>query len=122
MLTAHGIDPSTLTTWSAFFAACDKLVAAGVTHPISLGDSGKWAASHVLEQMLAGEGASFYQDYINGKLTSATDSKLVDALTTFSKYLSYVNTDHASLTWDQATARMPRTNALVKMQSAYTVQ
>jgi glucose/mannose transport system substrate-binding protein len=106
VLSAHGIDPTTLTTWDAFFAACDKLVAAGVTHPISLGDSGKWTASHVLEQMLAGEGIAFYQDYVNGKLTSPTDSKLVDALTKFSKYLGYVNTDHASLTWDQATAKI----------------
>jgi glucose/mannose transport system substrate-binding protein len=106
ILDAHGIDPTTLTTWDALFAACDKLVAAGVTHPISLGDSGKWAASHVLEQMLAAEGIAFYQDYVNGKLTSPTDSKLVDALTKFSKYLGYVNTDHASLSWDQATARI----------------
>ena len=106
ILDTHDIDPNTLTSWDAFFAACDKLVAAGITHPISLGDSGKWAASHVLEQMLAGEGISFYQDYVNGKITSPTDSKLVDALTKFSKYLGYVNTDHASLTWDQATARI----------------
>jgi glucose/mannose transport system substrate-binding protein len=56
--------------------------------------------------MLAGEGIAFYQDYVNGKLTSPTDSKLLDALTKFSKYLGYVNTDHASLTWDQATARI----------------
>ena len=106
ILTANNIDVSKLTTWTAFFSACDNLTKAGVTHPISLGDSGKWAASHVLEQMIAGEGISFYQDYVNGKVTNASDPKLLDALTKFSKYLGYVNTDHASLTWDQATARV----------------
>jgi glucose/mannose transport system substrate-binding protein len=105
VLTAHGIDPATLTTWDAFFAACDTLKAAGIT-PISLGDSGKWAATHVLEQIIASEGIDFYQDWVNGHVTSATDTKLVDALTKFSKYLSYVNTDHAALTWDQATAKV----------------
>ena len=105
VLTAHGIDPATLTTWDAFFAACDKLKAAGIT-PISLGDSGKWTATHVLEQIIASEGISFYQDWVNGKVTSATDTKLVDALTKFSKYLGYINTDHAALTWDQATAKV----------------
>ena len=105
LLTAHGIDPTTLTTWDAFFAACDTLKAAGIT-PISLGDSGKWTATHVLEQIIASEGIGFYQDWVNGKVTSATDTKLLDALTKFSKYLGYVNTDHAALTWDQATAKV----------------
>jgi len=106
LLTAHGINPNTLTTWDAFFAACDKLVAEGVTKPISLGDIDKWAAAHALEQVMASEGIDFYEDYVNGKLTSPTDTKLVDALTKFSKYLGYINTDHATLTWDQATARV----------------
>jgi len=105
LLTAHGIDPTTLTTWDAFFAACDTLKAAGIT-PISLGDSGKWTATHVLEQIIASEGIGFYQDWVNGKVTSATDAKLLNALTKFSKYLGYVNTDHAALTWDQATAKV----------------
>jgi glucose/mannose transport system substrate-binding protein len=106
VLTAHGINASTLTTWTAFFAACDKLVAEGVAHPISLGDTDKWEATHVLEQIIASEGIGFYQDYVNGKLTSPTNATLVDALTKFSTYLNYVNTDHATLTWDQATARV----------------
>jgi len=105
VLTAHGIDPATLTTWDKFFAACDTLMAAGIT-PISLGDSGKWTATHVLEQIIASEGIDFYQDWVNGKVTSASDSKLVDALTKFSKYLGYVNTDHAALTWDDATKKV----------------
>lgn len=106
VLDDHGIDPATLTTWDAFFDACDTLVAAGIAHPISLGDIGKWTDTHVLEQIIAGEGIEFYEDWVNGKVTSATDPKLVHALETFAKYLEYVNPDHAALTWDEATARV----------------
>ncbi|PIU59631.1 ABC transporter substrate-binding protein [Candidatus Bathyarchaeota archaeon CG07_land_8_20_14_0_80_47_9] len=103
VLDAHGISAN-ITTWDAFFAACDKLVAEGMPKPIALGDQGKWAATHVLEQIIASEGIGFYQDFINGKVTSATNTTLRDALTKFSKYLSYVNDNHAALTWDGATA------------------
>jgi len=106
VLQDHAIDPATLTTWDAFFTACDKLVAEGHTHPIALGDIGKWADTHVLEQIIAGEGIAFYEKWVNGKVTSATDTTLVHALNTFKTYLGYVNPDHAALTWDQATARV----------------
>jgi glucose/mannose transport system substrate-binding protein len=111
LLDTNGIDLATLTTWDAFTAACDKLVAAGTAHPISLGDSGKWTATHVLEQIIAGEGIDFYENWVNGKLTSATDSRLLDALSIFGKYLGYVNPDHATLTWDEATARVIKGDA-----------
>jgi glucose/mannose transport system substrate-binding protein len=104
ILDASGIDPTSLTTWSAFFAACDKLVTAGIKNPICIGDTDKWEDTHVLEQTIAGEGIDFYQDWINGKVTSATDPKLLDALQTYKKYLGYINSDHGTLTWDEATA------------------
>ena len=106
VLDANGINPATLTSWDAFFASCDKLVAAGIAQPIALGDIGKWTDTHVLEQIIAGEGISFYEDWVNGKVTSATDPKLLHVLETFKKYLGYVNADHATLTWDQAIARV----------------
>ena len=111
VLTNNGIDPTTLTTWDAFFAACDKLKTAGVASPIALGDSGPWTATHVLEQIIASEGIDFYQNWVNGKVTSATDAKLLDALTKFKTYLSYVNTDHSALTWDQAIAKVIKGDA-----------
>jgi glucose/mannose transport system substrate-binding protein len=106
VLSANGIDPTTLTTWDAFFAACDTLVSKGITHPIVLGDTDKWEAAHVLEAMIAGEGIGFYQDWVNGKITDANNATMKDALTKFAKYLTYVNDDHSALTWDQATARV----------------
>jgi glucose/mannose transport system substrate-binding protein len=104
LLDANGINPATLTTWDAFFDACDKLKAAGVQYPIVMGET--WTAAHAFEQIVASVGIDFYEDWINGKVTSASDPRLVQALNTFRTYMGYVNPDHAALTWDDATARV----------------
>jgi glucose/mannose transport system substrate-binding protein len=104
LLDQNGIDPATLTSWDTFFAACDKLKEAGVQYPIQMGEA--WTAAHTFEQIAASMGIDFYQDWINGKITSPDDPKLTQALETFKKYLSYVNPDHAALTWDDATKRI----------------
>ncbi len=103
-LTDVGINPNTLTTWTAFFSACDTLKAGGMQYPIQIGPA--WTVAHTFEQILASKGIDFYQDWINGEVTSATDSRLLDTFATFEKYLGYVNPDHASLTWDDCTKRI----------------
>ena len=45
ILTEHAIDPATLTTWSAFTAACETLKGAGVT-PVLIGAKNAWASGH----------------------------------------------------------------------------
>ncbi|MGB9760155.1 MAG: ABC transporter substrate-binding protein [Thermoproteota archaeon] len=111
ILDKYGIDPTTLNTWNGFFAACDKLKAAGINYPIAMGGQGKWEIAHALEQIFASEGIEFYQDLVNGKINDPNNPKLVDALNTFKKYLSYVNPDYAALTWDQAVAKVIRGEA-----------
>jgi len=113
ILRSNGINPASLTTWTAFFAACDKLKANSTLaaipgfSPIALGDSGEWAAEHVFEQMSVGIGGiKYYQDWANGKVTSATNATLLEILGNFTKYMTYINTNHAALTWDQAVARL----------------
>lgn len=113
VLNKYGINPATLTTWDAFFAATDKLKAAGMTAPIQLGES--WTAAQVFETIVASQGIDFYQNWINGKVTSATDPKLVASLNTFKKYMSYVNADNKDTTWDAATKR------LIKGDSAFNL-
>jgi glucose/mannose transport system substrate-binding protein len=106
LLDKNGIDPSKLTTWDDFFAACDKLKASGVE---------SWTESHVLEQIIASQGIDFYQDFVNGKVTSPDDPKLVKSLEIFKKYLSYTNPDSASLSWDVATKR------IIKGEGAFNI-
>lgn len=47
ILAQHKIDPTTLTTWSAFTAVLEKLKQAGVT-PIALGNKEEWNGAHWL--------------------------------------------------------------------------
>lgn len=111
ILKANNINASTLTTWSAFFAACAKLESnttltssSSWSAPIALGDTDQWGATMVWEEMLAGQGMPFYQNFINGAITSSSDTHLKNATTEFANYLNYTNDNHASLTWDKAAA------------------
>jgi glucose/mannose transport system substrate-binding protein len=104
ILDENKINPYTLTTWNSFFEVCDKLKSVGIKYPIQMGTD--WTAVHVFESIIASEGIDFYEDWINGKVTSADDERLLRALETFKKYLSYVNPDNSNLEWNQVTARI----------------
>jgi glucose/mannose transport system substrate-binding protein len=101
VIEANGIDPATLSTFAGWKEAADKLQAAGIA-PLALGDNGPWAAVHLFEVVMAGTmGADKYK----GLWTGTTDWGGADvqaALDNFKMMLSYVNTDHAALSWDQA--------------------
>jgi glucose/mannose transport system substrate-binding protein len=104
LLDKHRIDPSTLTTWEAFFKAVDKLEAAGVHNPLQIGEN--WTASVAFESIMAGLGISAYEDWINGKITSAEDLRLLEAFGILKKYLSYANPDRVTTAWDTAIKRV----------------
>ncbi|MEM1548358.1 MAG: ABC transporter substrate-binding protein [Thermoproteota archaeon] len=111
ILDAHDIDPGTLKTWDGFFAACQKLRAEGVSNPIAMGGKGKWEIAHALEQIFASVGIDFYEDLVNGRVNDPNNPKLVQAFQIFSRYLEYVNPDYATLTWDEAVAKVIRGEA-----------
>ncbi|MBT9174243.1 MAG: putative sugar-binding periplasmic protein [Syntrophomonadaceae bacterium] len=88
-------------TFDEFFAVADALKAKGIV-PLVMGTKDGWEAGHVFENVLAGTlGADGYRGLWTGK-TSWTDPKVAEALENFKKMLTYVNTDHAALTWDGA--------------------
>ncbi|MEM4852812.1 MAG: extracellular solute-binding protein [Thermofilum sp.] len=111
ILDQYGIDPNTLKTWDGFFAACEKLRAAGLRYPIAMGGIGKWEIAHTIEQIFLSQGIDFYQDLINGKLADPNDPRLVRSFEIMRRYMEYVNPDYASLTWDQAVAKVIRGEA-----------
>jgi len=95
----HGIKPP--KTFDEFFAACEKLKAAGVT-PLALASRNKWPVAHLFETILLGVGGpQFYRDLFAGKI-AWTDERVKESLGVLAKMMSYVNADHAALTWDQA--------------------
>ncbi|TLS38416.1 ABC transporter substrate-binding protein [Pseudalkalibacillus caeni] len=89
------------TTFDEFFAAADKLKAAGVT-PLALGDKEPWTATQIFENVLLGQlGPDDYKKLFNGEL-SFTDPKVKESAEIFKKMLSYINEDHSSRNWQDA--------------------
>ncbi len=106
LLDRHGIDPATLTTWDRFFDAAARLRAAGVTTPVQLAAS--WTVGQLFESIMASLGVAAYEDWVNGKIRSATDPRLAEALGVLKRYSGYANKDHAGLDWTVALGRVAR--------------
>lgn len=89
------------TTFDEFFTVADALKAKGIT-PLALGDKEPWAATHLYETVLLGVlGTDEYKKLWTGEL-SFDDPKVVEAAEIFKKMLSYMNEDHASRNWQDA--------------------
>lgn len=100
-LEAISVDPKEIDTWTEFFAACDTFESANPgKNAIALGEA--WTEAHLFEQILAGEGIDVYEDWINGEITSGTNTDLLAALDILDQILDYCNPD-LTIEWDQAT-------------------
>lgn len=110
ILADNGIEvPTTLDAW---FAAMDKLQAAGVA-PLAMGE--QWTAMHLMETVLL---ASLGAEKYNGLWDGATDwasPEVMSALDNYAKVLTYVNADAASLSWQDAA------QLVVEGKAAFTV-
>jgi ABC-type xylose transport system substrate-binding protein len=97
VLEANGVEvPTTMDEW---FAAMDKLQAAGV-QPLALGE--QWTKLHLLETVLLGTlGAEKYNGLWDGS-TDWASPEVTAALENYKKVLTYTNTDSASLSWQDA--------------------
>jgi glucose/mannose transport system substrate-binding protein len=101
VLDKNGIKIGDKISFADFFAAAEKLKAAGIT-PLAVGDSGIWASGDILENaLLAKVGPKDWADLFSGKL-SWDSPKVKEALTLYGKILGYQNQDHSALSWDQA--------------------
>jgi glucose/mannose transport system substrate-binding protein len=101
LLDENGVTVGETMSVDEFFAAADKLKAAGVT-PLCVGDSGIWATAQLFENTLLGVlGPEKYLGLWNGSV--AFDSPEVkEAMEVYGKMLDYQNDDHSALSWDQA--------------------
>ena len=102
-------------SWNDFFTAMDQAKAAGVQAPLAIGTKGNWQTAMLLENgILASGGADYYKQLFSGK-GSFTDSKVKDALRTMAHLFDYINPDHPTLDWDDASKR------LTQGTSAFTI-
>lgn len=93
-------------TYNDLFAAMDAARSAGVQAPLALGSKGNWQVAMLFENgVLASGGPEYYKQLFAGK-GNFTDAKVKDALTTMKRLFEYVNPDHPTLDWDDATKRL----------------
>lgn len=105
VLDANGITIGDTLTLDDLFAAMDKLKTAGVDG-LCLGDKDIWTSGAVFEMSLLGAvGPDKFLDLYSGKL-AWDDPTVTSAMDTYGKLLSYENSDHAALSWDQAVAKL----------------
>lgn len=96
----HDIQPP--ATFDEFFAAAEKLKAAGVV-PIALGDKSIWTVNVIFDSILLAElGPEDYGKLWTGELPLDHEG-VRNAAEKLKKLLSYVNEDHSSLEWQDAT-------------------
>jgi glucose/mannose transport system substrate-binding protein len=89
-----------------FLSALGKAKAAGVQAPLALGSKGNWQVTMLFENnLVAVGGADFYKGLFTGK-SSWTDPNVKQALTYIKSMLNYVNSDNATIDWDQASGRV----------------
>jgi glucose/mannose transport system substrate-binding protein len=101
LLEKNGIKVGDQMTFDQFFAACDKLKAAGIP-ALGVGDSGIWASAQLFENTLLGVlGPKGWVDLFNGAM-QWDDPKVKETMRLFAKMQDYLNPDHAALSWDQA--------------------
>lgn len=88
-------------SFDQFFAACDKLKAAGIP-ALGVGDSGILASAQLFENTLLGViGPQGWTDLFSGKMYW-DNPQVREAMKLFAKMQDYVNPDHSALSWDQA--------------------
>lgn len=93
-------------TLDNFLSGLGAAKAAGIKEPLALGSKGNWQVTMLLENnIVAVGGADFYRGLFNGK-SSWQDSSVRTALTYIRSMLNYVNSDHATIDWDQAAGRL----------------
>jgi glucose/mannose transport system substrate-binding protein len=101
VLEKNGIKVGDKMTFAEFFAAAEKLKAAGVT-PLAVGDSALFGTAQLFENTLLGTvGPQGWTDLFTGKM-AWDHPKVKRAAEIYGKMLAYQNADHSALTWDQA--------------------
>ncbi|MFC4619343.1 ABC transporter substrate-binding protein [Camelliibacillus cellulosilyticus] len=95
----NGLEPP--KTFDDFFKVADKLKAKGIT-PLAIGDKDVWGSTMVLENILLAKlGPDKYKQLWTGGVPF-DDPKVKESVEIFKKMLGYINNDHSSLAWQDA--------------------
>ena len=107
------ITPGTGNNLDNFLSALGKAKAAGMAAPLALGSKGNWQVTMLFENnLVAVGGANFYRGLFSGA-SSWTDPNIKTALNYVKSMLNYVNSDNATIDWDQASGRVQAGTSVV---------
>lgn len=88
------------TDFASWIEAMEALKTAGMTAPLALGEA--WTELHMFETvLLATVGPEMYTDLWNGA-SDWGDPKVLEAIENYTILMGYVNTDYATLSWQDA--------------------
>lgn len=106
------------TNFAEFFTVAGALKARGIT-PLALGDRESWAATQLFESVLLGTlGPEEYDGLWDGG-TGLNGAGVKSALETFAHMLDYVNRDHATRTWDEASQLVASGDAAMNIMGGW---
>lgn len=97
-------------TFADLYTVATALQAKGIT-PIAIGTRDSWPITMIFDNIiLAKGGAAFFKDYFAGK-KAADDPVIKDSLEEMKKVIDIMNTDSATLSWDDAADRVAKGTA-----------
>ena len=89
---------------------------------IGLGSKEKWGDAFVFDSLLLETGgAEHYVKIYKGEVDVANDDAYRTALERFETLIPYINSDHSSLTWDQATALLGSHKAAMTIMGTWAI-
>ncbi len=105
LLADHGIEIGDSLSFDQFFAAAEKLKAAGV-NALAVGDNGIWANMRIFENTFNGVlGYEKTQKLWSGEI-AFNSPEMKEAMKIHLRMLEFQNPDHSALSWDQAVGKV----------------
>lgn len=111
------------TTFDELIAACEAIKAAKPDMVcLGLGSKEKWEDAFVFDSIyLELAGPENYVKLYKGEIDVRQDANYKAALERFAQLIPYVNTDHSSLTWDQAVALVGSGKAAMTLMGTWAI-
>jgi glucose/mannose transport system substrate-binding protein len=116
-----GVTPP--TNFEELLAACDTIEAAKPDMAcLGLGSKEKWGDAFVFDSIYLQEaGPEQYVALYKGEVDVATDPAYRSALEKFALLAPHINTDHSSLTWDQAVGLVGSEQAAMTLMGTWAI-
>lgn len=110
------------TSYDDLIAACEQIQEAGDMVCLALGSREKWGDAFIFDSILLEEGGpEYYVSLFKGEVDVANDQVFRSALEKYEALIPFMNTDHSSLTWDQAVGMVGSEQAAMTIMGTWAI-